>query len=162
MTLSLASTVLPTYQQIIPAVLNYLEKGRAHYEALDSDVNQAVQLKLIDDMQPLHFQMVSVVHHSMNALTSCETGNATPPDFSLAFDYAGLTAHVAAALEAVNSTDAAALDARGNTTSRGARGDRAVRATVADAAGATAVCTCRLGYRGTDCSFPSRWTACRT
>ena len=63
MTLSLASTVLPTYQQIIPAVLNYLEKGRAHYEALGSDVNQAVQLKLIDDMQPLHFQMVSVVHH---------------------------------------------------------------------------------------------------
>lgn len=116
MTLSLASTVLPTYQQIIPAVLNYLEKGRAHYEALGSDVNQAVQLKLIDDMQPLHFQMVSVVHHSMNALTSCETGNATPPDFSLAFDYAGLTAHVAAALGAVNSTDAAALDARADAT----------------------------------------------
>jgi len=112
MSLSLSAVVMPTYQQILPAVLGYLEKGRAHYEAAGEDVNDAVQLKLIADMQPLHFQMVSVVHHSMNALISTETGNAGPPDFSLAFDYAGLTHHVQTALDAVNSADLADLDAR--------------------------------------------------
>ena len=112
MSLSLSAVVMPTYQQILPAVLGYLEKGRAHYEAAGEDVNDAVQLKLIAYMQPLHFQMVSVVHHSMNALISTETGNAGPPDFSLAFDYAGLTHHVQTALDAVNSADLADLDAR--------------------------------------------------
>ena len=115
MSLSLSGAVLPTYQQILPAVLGYLEKGRAHYEAAGNDINDAVGLKLIGDMQPLHFQMVSVVHHSMNAITSTETGNATPPDFSLAFDYAGLTAHVKTALDAINAVDPAALDARADT-----------------------------------------------
>ena len=113
MSLSLSAAVIPTYQQILPAVLGYLEKGRAHYEAAGEAVNDAVQLKLIADMQPLHFPNgVSVVHHSMNALTSTETGNAGPPDFSLAFDYAGLTHHVQTALDAVNRADLAALDAR--------------------------------------------------
>jgi len=108
----LSETVVKTYQQIIPSVLGYLEKGRLHYEEIGEDVNDAVNLRLIEDMQPLHFQMVSVVHHSMNAITSTETGDAGPPDFSLAFDYAGLTAHVQAALDAVNATDLDALDAR--------------------------------------------------
>jgi len=108
----LSETVVTTYQQILPTVLGYLEKGRAHYEALGEDVNDAVNLRLIDDMQPLHFQMVSVVHHSMNALTSAQTGDAGPPDFSLALDYAGLTAHVQSALDAVSAADLDALEAR--------------------------------------------------
>ena len=108
----LSETVISTYQQILPSVLGYLEKGRAHYEEIGEDVNDAVNLRLIGDMQPLHFQMISVAHHSMNALTSAKTGNAGPPDFSLAFDYAGLTAHVQSALDAVNATDASELDAR--------------------------------------------------
>ena len=108
----LSETVITTYQQIIPAVLGYLEKGRAHYETIGEDINEAVNLRLAEDMQPLHFQMVSVVHHSMNALTSVETGNAGPPDFSLAFNYADLTAHVQSALDAVNTADLDALDAR--------------------------------------------------
>ena len=107
-----SETVITTYQQILPTVLGYLEKGRAHYEEIGEDVNDAVNLRLIEDMQPLHFQMVSVVHHSMNAITSAETGDAGPPDFSLALDYAGLTAHVQSALDAVNAADLNALEAR--------------------------------------------------
>ena len=108
----LSETVISSYQQIIPAVLGYLEKGRAHYEAIGEDVNDAVNLRLIEDMQPLHFQIVSVVHHSMNALTATATGDAGPPDFSLVFDYAELTAHVQSALDAVNAADLDAIDAR--------------------------------------------------
>jgi hypothetical protein len=107
-----SETVVTTYQQILPTVLGYLEKGRAHYEEIGEDANDAVNLRLIDDMQPLHFQMVSVVHHSMNALTSAQTGDAGPPDFSLALDYASLTAHVQSALDAVNAADLDAIEAR--------------------------------------------------
>lgn len=108
----LSETVISTYQQILPSVLGYLEKGQAHYETIGEDANDAVNLRLIDDMQPLHFQMISVAHHSMNALTSAKTGKAGPPDFSLAFDYVRLTAHVQSALDAVNAADASELDAR--------------------------------------------------
>ena len=108
----LSETIITTYQQILPNVLGYLEKGRSHYETIGEDVNDAVKLRLIEDMQPLHFQMVSVAHHSMNAITSAETGDAGTPDFSLALDYAGLTAHVQSALDAVNAADLHALEAR--------------------------------------------------
>jgi hypothetical protein len=108
----LSETVITTYQQIIPSVLGYLEKGRAHYDAIGEDINDAVNLRMAEDMQPLHFQMVSVVHHSMNALLSVDSGDAGPPDFSLALDYTGLTAYVQSALEAVNAADLDAIDAR--------------------------------------------------
>ena len=116
MSLQLSETVIGTYQQILPNVLAYLEKGRAHYEEIGEDVNNAVDLRLIEDMQPLHFQLISVAHHSMNALVSAETGDAGAPDFSLALDYAGLTAHIQSALDAVNAADASAIDARADET----------------------------------------------
>ncbi len=112
MNLTLSETVIGTYKQLIPAVLGYLEKGRAHYEAAGLDINDAVGVSLIEDMQPLHFQMVSVVHHSQNAINSAMSGDAGIPDFSLAFDYQGLVEHVEGALAAVESADLAALDAR--------------------------------------------------
>ena len=108
----LSETVITTYQQILPTVLSYLEKGREHYEEIGEEVDNAINLRLVENMQPLHFQMVSVVHHSMNALTSAQTGDAGPPDFSLALDYVGLTAHVQSALDAVNAADLDALEAR--------------------------------------------------
>ena len=58
----LSETVISTYQQILPSVLGYLEKGRSHYEEIGEDINDAVNLRLIDDMQPLHFQMLSLIH----------------------------------------------------------------------------------------------------
>ena len=114
MNLKLSEAVIGTYKQMIPAVLGYLEKGRAHYEAAGLDINDAVGVSLIEDMQPLHFQMVSVVHHSQNAINSAISGDAGIPDFSLAFDYQGLVEHVEGALAAVESADLDALDARAN------------------------------------------------
>jgi len=112
MQITIYDAVVKTYQQLLPVVENYLAKGRSHYESIGSDPNVAVDLKLTDDMLPLHFQVVSVVHHSANALKSLETGKAGPPNFSLAFDLAGLQTHVQEATEAVNAIDADAFNAR--------------------------------------------------
>ncbi len=112
MNITIHDAVVKTYQQLLPVVGNYLSKGRSHYESLGKDPNLAVDLKLTDDMLPLHFQVVSVVHHSAHALHSLETGKAGPPDFSLAFDLAGLQTHVQEAIEAVNAIDADAFNAK--------------------------------------------------
>jgi len=112
MQISIYDAVVKTYQQLLPVVGNYLAKGRSHYESRGKDPNLAVDLKLTDDMLPLHFQVVSVVHHSANALKSLETGKAGPPDFSLALDLAGLQAHLQEAIEAVNAIDADAFNAK--------------------------------------------------
>ena len=111
MSITLYDAVVKTYQQILPAVGGFLEKGKAHFDAESRDVQDAVGLKLAEDMLPLHFQVVSVVHHSMNALNSAASGEATPPDFKLAFDYAGLQGHVQTAIDAVGAADADAINA---------------------------------------------------
>ena len=110
MQITLHDAVVKTYQQILPVVGNYLSKSRSHYESNGKDPNLAVELKLADDMLPLHFQIVSVVHHSKNALRSLETGKAGPPDFSLAFDFEGLQTHVVEAVDAINAIDPEAFN----------------------------------------------------
>ena len=112
MNITLHDAVVKTYQQILPVVGNYMSKGRSHYESNGKDPNLAVDLKLTDDMLPLHFQIVSVVHHSRNAVASLESGKAGPPDFSLAFDFAGLENHVQEAIAAIDAIDAHAFNAQ--------------------------------------------------
>ena len=103
MSLTLYDAAVKSYQQILPAVQGCLQKGKEHYEATGRELQDAVGLKLHEDMLPLHFQVVSVVHHSMNALESIASGKAGPPDFKLTFDYAGLQSHVKTALDAVTA-----------------------------------------------------------
>ena len=63
MSLSLSQIVLPAYQQTLPAVINILEKGSAHFAEARRNADDIVGLNIIDDMLPMHFQIVSVVHH---------------------------------------------------------------------------------------------------
>ena len=60
----------------------------------------------------MHFQIVSVVSSFKVALASALSGEAGIPDGSLQMDFAGLCQYLKDALDAVNETDAAALDAR--------------------------------------------------
>ena len=112
MSLSLSQIVLPAYQQTLPAVITILEKGSAHFAETGRNADDIVGLSVIDDMLPMHFQIVSVVHHSKVALASALSGEAGIPDGSLQMDFAGLCQYLKDALDAVNETDAAALDAR--------------------------------------------------
>jgi len=110
--LTLSQIVVPSYQQILPSVITFLRKGEEHYEMTGRSVEDIVGLKIIDDMLPMHFQIVSVVHHSRVALGSALSGEAGIPDGSLQMDFAGLCQYLEDALEAVNSADGAAIDAR--------------------------------------------------
>jgi hypothetical protein len=103
MGLTLFDAVVKSYQQILPSLKNCLEKGRAHSEAEGRNPDETVGLKLAEDMLPLHFQIISAVHHSRHALESAASGIAGPPNFKLSFDYAGLQSHVQDAIVAVDA-----------------------------------------------------------
>ena len=55
MSLSLSQMVLPAYQQTLPAVINILEKGSAHFAETGRNADDIDGLSIIDDMLPMHF-----------------------------------------------------------------------------------------------------------
>jgi len=100
MSTSLYDATVGTYQQILAAVGGVLDKGRAHCEANGIDLEDVVNMRLIDDMLPFRFQVISVAHHSLGALKGVEAGVFTPPTVT-ELDYAGLQALVSEASEGV-------------------------------------------------------------
>ena len=98
MATSLYDASVGTYQQILAAVESVMDKGRAHCEANGIDLNDVVETRLIDDMLPFRFQVISVAHHSLGALKGVEAGVFGPPSMS-DLDYSGLRSLVAEARE---------------------------------------------------------------
>ena len=101
MSFSLYDATVGTYQQVLGAVASILQKGRGHYESEAKDVDSILELRVIDDMLPFTFQVTSVVHHSINALKSAESGDAGIPSVT-AQTFADLESQVADAIAGVN------------------------------------------------------------
>lgn len=89
MSVSLYEASVGTFQRILGAVEGYLEKGRAHCEANGLDLDDIVRMRLIEDMLPFRFQVISVAHHSLGAIQGVEAGLFTPPKMS-DLDFGGL------------------------------------------------------------------------
>lgn len=89
MSFSLFDATAKTYSQILGSIDGVLAKGAEHFEASGSDVNDVLGVKLIDDMLPFAFQVVSVAHHSLGALQGASNGEFGPPQMG-DHDYAGL------------------------------------------------------------------------
>ena len=69
MSLSLYDLSVASYLQILGGVANVLAKGEEYAAAGNMDLEQIVRYKLRDDMAPFSFQVLSVWHHSLNALS---------------------------------------------------------------------------------------------
>lgn len=98
MAISLYDASVGTYLQILSAVEGVLDKGREHCEASGIDLDEVVETRLIDDMLPFRFQLISVAHHSLGAIKGVEAGVFTPPTMN-ELDYAGLRDMIASARE---------------------------------------------------------------
>ncbi|MGB1685506.1 MAG: DUF1993 domain-containing protein [Pseudomonadales bacterium] len=107
MAVSLYDLSTVSFLQVLNAVDGFLEKGRNHLEAEGVDLDEIVSLRLIDDMNPFQFQVISVAHHSMGALKGLEAGEFAPPSGYGEPDYAGLQALVKEAIATVETFDAA-------------------------------------------------------
>ena len=66
-----------------------MAKGRAHCEANGLDLDEIVAMRLIEDMLPFRFQVISIAHHSLGAIQGVEAGLFRPPQMS-ELDYGGL------------------------------------------------------------------------
>jgi hypothetical protein len=102
-----------TYLQVLDGVTGVLDKGASHASESGLDLQEVVMTRLHEDMMPLHFQVVSVAHHSWGAMRGLQKGSFQPPSFDFDKDYAGLQALIAEAREGLAGLDEAEVEALG-------------------------------------------------
>ncbi len=95
-----------TFEQILQATINFMQKGKEHFEENGTSLQDMVEYRFADDMMPLHFQIVSVIHHSHGALTGVQNGEFSPPSFDIDKSYEELQQGLADALEGVKGFSA--------------------------------------------------------
>ncbi|MDE0008115.1 MAG: DUF1993 domain-containing protein [Gammaproteobacteria bacterium] len=110
MPVSLYDASVGTYLQILSSVEGVLDKGREHCEANGIDLGEVVEMRLIDDMLPFRFQLISVTHHSLGAIQGVEAGVFSPPTMN-DLDYGGLRDMVADARKALADYSADTVNA---------------------------------------------------
>ena len=110
MTLSFYDTSVNSYLQVLEGLAGVLDKGVSYAAETGLDLQDMVMARLHDDMMPLHFQIVSLAHHSWGAIQGMQQGSFSPPSFELDMDYASLQAVVANAREKLAELDAAEVE----------------------------------------------------
>lgn len=101
MSFSLYDATVRTYQQILGSTLGFMSKGKSHFEVSGNGLSDILDVRLIDDMLPFRFQVLSVAHHSLGALKGALKGEFGPPT-PTELDYDGLISLVEDSLSGVN------------------------------------------------------------
>jgi len=113
MAISLYDVSVTSFLQVVGSVETILARGLAHAQDNAIDPESLVTARLTHDMLPLAFQVLSVVHHSIEAIDDVKKGVAGPPGAVGPLDYAGLQKMVAdasAALAKVTPEEVNALE----------------------------------------------------
>jgi hypothetical protein len=87
-------TFVSLYRRIVRSTVHVLAKGAAHAEAAGFSTDEMLDWRLIDDMQPLRFQL-SVVCNFSKQWTARVAGLPVPDDVSVDLDLAGFQAALA-------------------------------------------------------------------
>lgn len=111
MATSLYDLSVASYLQTLGGVAGFLDRGLAHCADGRVDPAEIVETRLIPDMLPFRFQILSVAHHSIGAIEGLKTGAFAPPGDMLPVDYEGLQKVVADAREALKRLDPAEINA---------------------------------------------------
>jgi hypothetical protein len=111
MAISFYDVSVASYLQILGAVSGFLAKGREHCTKSGIDLKEVVETRLIADMLPFRFQVVSVAHHSLGAIQGIEKGVFGPPSAPADLDYAALEKLVAEARSGLEQYKREAIDA---------------------------------------------------
>ena len=90
MSISLYDISIRNYLQILSSISAVLDKGKAHAKENNIELSELVETKLVDDMAPLRFQLISVAHHSLGAINGLKAGVFGPPSSFPNLDYDGL------------------------------------------------------------------------
>ena len=111
MSISLYDVSVTSFLQTLGAVSGFLGKGREHCDQNGIDLDSIVEARLVGDMLPFRFQIVSVAHHSLGAIRAVESGVFSPPVASPDLDYAALESLVADARSQLKQCDRETIDA---------------------------------------------------
>jgi hypothetical protein len=114
--ISIYELCVPAYLQTIGGLLGVLDKGREHAQANGTDPDSLLAARIHDDMLPLSFQLVSVVHHSLGALRGVQAGEFTPPPPVPDTDYAGFRQMLVDAQDALQAVTPQELNDLGDST----------------------------------------------
>ncbi|MDB4985192.1 MAG: hypothetical protein JWN04_370 [Myxococcaceae bacterium] len=115
MAISLYDASVTSYLQILPAVSNFMDKALGYFREHGIDPQQIVETRLYEDMHPFHFQIHSVVFHSVSALEGIRNGTFQAPGERPQLDYAGLQALVVEARASLAKLTREEIDAREGT-----------------------------------------------
>ena len=79
MSISLYDLSVPTFLQTVNALAGVLDRADDHCAKTGHDPDDFVEVRLIDDMAPFHFQIEAAWHHAVWGLEAARTGAFTPP-----------------------------------------------------------------------------------
>lgn len=111
MSISLYDASVASYLQSLGGVAAVLAKGEDCARDGRLDLDEIVGYRLRDDMAPFSFQVISVWHHSMNAIRGLKEGLFQPPPRMSGLDYGGLKGLVSEATASLESESRADVDA---------------------------------------------------
>ncbi len=111
MAISLYDATVANYIQTVTALTGVLERGLSHCTDNGLDPEALVEARLATDMFPLRFQVVSIVHHSIEAIEGAQTGAFGPPTDQRPHDYAGLQGLLTGALAQLKGLEREVVEA---------------------------------------------------
>ncbi len=111
MSLSLYDASVATYLQTLGGVTNVMTKGEAHANDGHFALDDIVSHRLKEDMAPFSFQVISIWHHSHNAIKGLKEGEFTPPPKVENMDYEKCKSLIAEATAYLAAQDAEEINA---------------------------------------------------
>jgi hypothetical protein len=124
MAFSLYAATVPSYRQILEAVAGLLRKAENFCAEKGIAAHDIIQARLTDDMLPFAYQVKSTAVHSLGAIEGLRKGVFSPDTTPSPETFAALKTRIAETLTALESIEAAEIDAFVGRDMRFAFGDR--------------------------------------
>jgi uncharacterized protein len=111
MTLSLYAATVPSYRQILQAVIGLLDKAQAFCAEKELAPQEIIQARLAEDMLPFAYQVKSTAVHSLGAIEGVRRGVFSPDQTPWPETFDALKALIVTTVDALEAIDAAEVDA---------------------------------------------------
>jgi uncharacterized protein len=124
MAFSLYEATVPSYRQILEAVSGLLGTAEVFCTEKGIAPRDIIQARLAEDMQPFAYQVKSTAVHSLGAIEGVRRGVFSPDTSPLPENFTALKSRIAETLAALETIEAAEVDAFVGRDMRFASGDR--------------------------------------
>jgi hypothetical protein len=111
MPLSLYSATVPSYRQILQAIIGLLDKAQAFCAEKGLAPQDIIQARLAEDMLPFGYQVKATAVHSLGAIEGVRRGVFSPDQTPWPETFDALKALIVTTVNALEAIDAAEVDA---------------------------------------------------